>query len=379
MLKQIFREDAPIVAKIHAYFARLQSATRGAGERAAAPTREEIVRMVSAAFWASLKREEGWPTRLSIGFFAHDGPTRGLVFAKSLPLGPKSLAKVAPAVERPGVHLGVWPDASGDLRVWGASLDLPRRCFVLEVIAPGVIVVKHPEVGSFRKFTNVAVIEGSESKFIQETSTTALECRTLMASLLEEALAHRSLKRAHPATVLVELALSMRAHGRGGTLLIVPSDHSEWRSSVVAPLVYAAKQPFVGLRRTATETGESGNPRRARLARAVEAVAGLTAVDGATIVTEDLDVIAFGVKLARRDGEPLVEQVLVSEPIEGSNAEPADPAVLGGTRHLSAAQFVHDQREALALVASQDGRFTVFAWSECDRAIHARRIDVLLL
>ena len=37
------------------------------------------------------------------------------------------------------------------------------------------------------------------------------------------------------------------------------------------------------------------------------------------------------------------------------------PTEHGGTRHLSAAQFVYDQRDALALVASQDGRFTVFA------------------
>jgi DNA integrity scanning protein DisA with diadenylate cyclase activity len=57
----------------------------------------------------------------------------------------------------------------------------------------------------------------------------------------------------------------------------------------------------------------------------------------------------------------------------------AEPAELGGTRHLSAAQFVNDQRDAIALVASQDGRFTVFAWSPCEDMVHAHRIDVLLL
>ena len=58
----------------------------------------------------------------------------------------------------------------------------------------------------------------------------------------------------------------------------------------------------------------------------------------------------------------------VTEPIEGSRARPSlHPSQLGGTRHLSAAQFVHDQRDAVALVASQDGRFTVFAWSPCER------------
>ena len=55
------------------------------------------------------------------------------------------------------------------------------------------------------------------------------------------------------------------------------------------------------------------------------------------------------------------------------------PTQLGGTRHLSAAQFVHDQRDAVALVASQDGRFTVFAWSPCEDMVHAHRVETLLL
>ena len=55
------------------------------------------------------------------------------------------------------------------------------------------------------------------------------------------------------------------------------------------------------------------------------------------------------------------------------------PATLGGTRHLSAAQFVHDQRNAVALIASQDGRFTVFAWSPCEELVHAHRVETLLL
>jgi hypothetical protein len=53
--------------------------------------------------------------------------------------------------------------------------------------------------------------------------------------------------------------------------------------------------------------------------------------------------------------------VVTTEPIIGSSAVVGHPAQDGGIRLLSAAQFVHDQHDALALVASQDGRFTVFA------------------
>jgi hypothetical protein len=41
----------------------------------------------------------------------------------------------------------------------------------------------------------------------------------------------------------------------------------------------------------------------------------------------------------------------VTEPIEGGAPKVGHPSSLGGTRHLSAAQFVHDQRDATALVA----------------------------
>ena len=56
-----------------------------------------------------------------------------------------------------------------------------------------------------------------------------------------------------------------------------------------------------------------------------------------------------------------------------------EPGQLGGTRHLSAAQFAQDQQDAVALVASQDGRFTLFAWSPREGMVAARRLETLLL
>jgi hypothetical protein len=56
-----------------------------------------------------------------------------------------------------------------------------------------------------------------------------------------------------------------------------------------------------------------------------------------------------------------------------------EPSQLGNTRHLSAAQFVNDQHDSVALVASQDGRFTVFGWSTSRRTVLAHRLESLLL
>jgi hypothetical protein len=70
---------------------------------------------------------------------------------------------------------------------------------------------------------------------------------------------------------------------------------------------------------------------------------------------------------------------MTTEPVVGASASVVNPEHLGGIRRLSAAQFAKDQRDSLALVASQDGRFTVFAWSACERMVHAHRIETLLL
>jgi hypothetical protein len=102
-------------------------------------------------------------------------------------------------------------------------------------------------------------------------------------------------------------------------------------------------------------------------------------VDGATVLTRRYELAAFGAKITRRRGWPLVQHVTVTEPVEGGAAAVVDPGQLGGTRHVSAAQFVHDQRGAMALVASQDGRFTVFSWSPCETSVHAHRVETLLL
>ena len=111
----------------------------------------------------------------------------------------------------------------------------------------------------------------------------------------------------------------------------------------------------------------------------MDAVAGLTAVDGATVMNDRYELLAFAVKIARHEESARVQEVMVTEPVEGMAASTIHPSQLGGTRHLSAAQFVFDQRDASALVASQDGHFTIFQWSPCEEMVHAHRVEALLL
>src|SRR5690242_17788058 len=64
--------------------------------------------VISTAFWASLRREEGKAPTISLAFVPPEQVARPLTFSAPLPLDPNVLVRLAPAVERPGTHLGVW-------------------------------------------------------------------------------------------------------------------------------------------------------------------------------------------------------------------------------------------------------------------------------
>jgi hypothetical protein len=336
-----------------------------------------IEAIIEAAFWASLRREEGYMPRISLAFVAPETVRWPLLFERRLPLAAEPLTRLAPAVERPGIHLGVWRDG-GLFFVWGATRSLPESCLVLEVVAPGLLVVKHSRGEGTEKFVNVAVLQGDQIKMIDEQSARLPDCPDLLTSLLGFETQHAS---SESVSVLIHLAISMRAHGRGGSLLVVPAKTDLWRESLAQPVLYALVPPFSALAELVRHRSPEKQDHRwmDTLRQAVDGVAGLTAVDGATVITDQYEVLAFGAKIVRRRGSSQVTEVIVTEPIEGARAEVVEPAELGGTRHLSAAQFVRDQRDAAALIASQDGRFTVFAWSPCENMVHAHRIETLLL
>jgi hypothetical protein len=354
------------------------------------PDAESIEALVDTAFWASVRREEGYIPKISLAFLRPLADVRPLIFEKPLPLEPSALTRLAAAVERPGIHLGVWPAFAagqgaasagqarpGQLMVWGTTHHVPPFCFVVEVVAPGLLVLKHRPRHESRKFVNVAVLEGDRIKIVDERASLIADCPAVLTSMLGF---DASVLTDEALNVQVQLALSMRRHGRGGILLVVPPDRDEWRESIVQPISYAVKPAFSELADLLARRSDMPDDEWSEAAdRAIDAVAGLTGVDGATVVTARYEILAFGAKIARRRGAPTVEQIIVTEPIEGGAAQRMHPGQLGGTRHLSAAQFVHDQRQAVALVASQDGRFTIFAWSPCDDAVHAHRVETLLL
>src|SRR5215469_11802370 len=275
------------------------------------PDLATIEALIEAAFWASLRREEGYVPRISLAWVAPDSIRQAMEapmrFERRLPLAAQPLTRLAPAVERPGIHLGVWRDGD-EFFVWGATRNLPPLCLVLEVVAPGLLVVKESRDES-EKYVNVAVLQGDEVKMIDEQSARLEDCPDLLTSLLGFNTQHAS---SESMSVLIHLSISMRAHGRGGSLLVVPSQSEVWRESVSQPVLYALDPPFLGLAGLMHTRG-ADDPNRHwldALRSAVDSIAGLTAVDGATVITDRYELLAFGVKTVRRRRSSQVADVI---------------------------------------------------------------------
>src|ERR1700754_712689 len=369
--------------EIEAHFRRHLAEARRQGEDGLAPQPDahSIAAIIDATFWASFRPEEGRFPKISIAYLPPEAAGQPLILDHPLPLTASVLRKLAPAVERPEIHLGVWL-FDHELRVWGATRTIPSFCFVIEDVEPGLLVVKHRRLDGFGKYANVAVLIGERVKIIDEKGTSLPDCPSLLKALLAFTAAATNGPH-HSLNVLVQLAANMRAHGHGGSLLVVPEGDERWRESIAQPILYSVAPSFSALaalvRHEVDVNHEDRRQWESAMRRAVDTIGGLTAVDGATVMNDQWEVLAFGAKIRRHEQSMPVDKWVMTEPVMGNVGVVVQPTEHGGTRHLSAAQFVYDQRDTLALVASQDGRFTVFAWSPCEEMVHAHRVESLLM
>ena len=377
--KPTYQAARIIAPQVEAIFASHLDAAKESGEEDLAPLPSAFVveAIIDATFWASLRKEEGHSPKISLAFLPPQQAGNPLIFKQRLPLTPTVLTKIAPGVERAGIHIGVWEE-EGELYLWGTTTSIPNFCFVLDVSEPALLVIKHRRIYGFGKFTNIAVLKGDQIKIVDVNSARLPDSPPMLLSLLDlTAPSHWN----DTVNVLIQLAVSMRSHQRGGTLLVVPTGTNSWLQSIIKPIQYGIQPAFCGLSNLLRQDRKEASQIfwQTALKREVEHMAGLTAVDGATIISDEYELLAFGAKIGRAKGKDLIEELSFVEPIAGGGAVVMHPAKVGGTRHLSAAQFVHDQNGAIALVASQDGHFTIYTWSPTQSRVQAHRIDTLLL
>ena len=303
------KKVAPVVEE---HFKRQLAEARRMGEDdlAPEPNAESIAAIINATFWASFRPEEGRFPKISLAYLSPEHAKQPMVFEHPLPLTASVLTKLAPAVERPEIHLGVWNHGE-ELKVWGTTRSIPSFCFVLEDIEPGLLVVKHRRLDGLGKYANVAVLKGEVVKVIDEKGTSLPDCPALVKALLAFTAAATNGPQ-HSLNVLVQLSTSMRAHGHGGILLVVPSGADRWRDSIAQPILYSITPAFSALselvRKKVALDDENRRQWESAVRRAVDTIGGMTAVDGATVINDRYEVLAFGAKIRRNEGSSPVDK-----------------------------------------------------------------------
>lgn len=328
------------------------------------PPVEQLAHLVQTAFWASLEKEEGRPLYFTVNYMAPEPSGKRLIaFDEPLPYEGQTLIKLAPAIGATDAALLVAPVEQGRLKIWGVR-DRSLAPLSIKVIDPGSVIIKFKE-------TNIAAISRSEAVHIRDPLLTRSSVIWSRFGAGEAGAEYD--QWADPRiNAILETVKRMRNLRHGGTLIIVPAG-SQWRDSVKLPITYSGgglfspfQESIPKLRELRQQTGHTWAEEMYWWTVTTEAcrmLSHLTAVDGALLLTYELEIIGFGAKL-----QPAPTSV---EPAQIFNVDPLDHddwirrvtlMQLGGTRHQSAARFVADQREAIAFVVSQDGDVSAFVW-----------------
>jgi hypothetical protein len=405
-----YRLDAAVVAALLAHLNRLIHAsnvdTRWEHEARHVPlfTAPHLSTLINVSFWTSFKKEEGRAVTIAVKYVPPDEAYRPFLLKQALPYTEENMLRISPVLHGAHVDLGVWIDPNDELMIWGfdtGEFSLTARQYLsLHSLDPGVLRLAFAEVNLIFTGTRIMCVD---QNFLASEALATLVGPT------------------HLGPDLKEIITEMSAHRHGGTLLIVP-EHDGWSRSIKEPILYASDPPFDkarisremvnlltdhrawyhnkdgrGLRPEERQVLEQGTQeerlainhpdvlagQRHRfddaLVRSLKLTGQLTAVDGAVIVNDDLKVLAFGAKIKPLDTRKGPETLVVSDASAGSVPLEVSLSEFGGTRHQSAAQFVFDQKQAVAFVASQDGIITLLTWDEGVGSVAAvRHIELTL-
>ncbi len=344
--------------------------------------------ILEIALSATLKKEEGRFHHFSISVAPIvDGAKRDInpnvisqpfIFAKPLELNPENIKKLSTALNGTDNNIKVIFNKEGVPQIIGFS-DEWDNSLIIESLDVGKLLFSVLFIGKI----SIAIIESKKIKFIQSTNH-------LAHSLHQFALYNSSLFDNFESANAIQEAMGdydyvmkrMNNHGHGGTLIFVSDEN--WKKSVQQPIIFFPRTKFCEITKWAvrrSEYWENFQDKKEapvenwsaseRAEKSLKLLSQLTALDGATIVTKEFEILAFGAKLKTLNTRKRPNEVILLEPFEDSVEKFVKFEDIGGTRHQSTAQFIFDQRNAVAIVASQDGKISVVFW---DKKIEKIRI-----
>jgi hypothetical protein len=354
--------------------------------KASLPSRDQLERIISVAFWSSLEKEEARPVTFSL-LFATQSETdlrSPMRFETPLVLSVHNVVKLAPAVLPQHRALIVSPAEGGDLNIYGTAA-LPSPSLSVEACENGHL--------RFRLGDRIRAVfqRGRLTYLAHDNSDNLLH----LVNAVSEYGLEPSAKFLVISQALEMVVEAMMRQGHGGTILWVP-DQRDW-SQGIKSLRFRCDPPFTELARSVDSICQEAEPglasqglglrtspaRQELLVKLraiqdrIDGVGRLTAVDGAVVINESLVVFAFGVMLRSQSSDA---EVMVSVLDLGGRRQPEPGdltfrevplAQMGGARHRSAAEFCASHRECLAFVASQDGSLTVFGWRHRSQRLFA--------
>jgi hypothetical protein len=367
------------------------------------PAADVLTAFVSTLYQASLLAEEGRPVICHLVLATQDELEAQSVsltdfhllrFAEPRAYSEQELRRLSPAVQQASSLLAVAPTPDGNLQLWGMLfsehqwdqlVDQPRlttvqppRALLVQVNGPGNVVFYD---GAQRVLTlQRGRIEGhgfvsfpqawAQGRFIENRALAggALPDPTL-TPVQEELLVRLTLQLQRRALTRI------RTNGHGALVVLVPTDRVPTLMAVggvlrpkyrvlpgqAGPRFPALAQAIV---RRLAQLGDVSWAHyqqahdaelltlTAEIEHLADYLAGLAAVDGALVLTQQLDLVGFGVEVQATQ-VPL-ERVYRALDLEAKERAPV-AVDHGGTRHRAAYRLCLAAPECLTVVVSQDG------------------------
>ncbi len=398
------------------------------------PSPADLRRILETAFFASLEREEGRPLRFVLccspdvdvvrDGFGETVPFVPLEMPRPLNVG--SIRSLAPAVNPSNAALlvrfprsgGSAPEAEivGLLHV-GENVSRARsgRSFYYRP-APYALSIEVADAGELHVYQGGARLISMKAGHLHNLITySALEFLSINRILMsgDRALRSRIVPPSHEPvretsdfewTALLNTILcivnGVRTHGHGGTVLLVaPGAEStlpvrtKFELESHESLLGDRFIDFVNTRHVLTEARlHHDRPRgvltdeqvlshlqnaafaaEEDLVGAAEVVAGLTAVDGALVLTADLRPLGFGAEIVLDAAEPVIAYEAIGRQ-QSPESWPTVDSESFGMRHRSALRCVGVTEDLAAFVVSQDGQVSLF-WKQDGRVLMKRNVN----
>ena len=337
--------------------------------------------LLNTSFWASLRHEEGHPARGALTIVDRTVPG-GLRFREPVILTQESIVQLTPAL---GVALAaVELSPEGMPQVWGLLEAAPLWQPVIRIAGPAYIVVSQDR-------DVLGLIRGGETHLVRGGPHSLMD---LIGGILDHGDSAPSPDRMAKVEHLLKVVATMHRHGKGGTIVIVPTATGSLPESL--RLRYPLDERSSGMSRSRLADLEDAPPERSeargrtsapevpglllpRASRSQSLLADLSqrllvqmgqlsAAEGAVVIGDDLTLFGFGAELEPPEAEFTLSVV---NAVTGHVEHGRTPISVGNGRHTLAARLVHQYPQCLAFVATPDGAMTLFAWLAQGRPITA--------